>query len=131
MRMTNQAPSKPNYVSMITKKVIDALYKKYRKRPAGIELLDVGLLFEYASEHHNIVIDEEGNLVINSIDPASPFHKLALSHIHGITQFDDVVVIILHSSIVFLNKKDSGINVHIKFDEPSIWEKIRWKVSGK
>ena len=83
---------------MITKKVIDALYKKYRKRPAGIELLDVGLLFEYASEHHDIVIDEEGNLVINSIDSASPFHKLALNRIHGITQFDEVVVIVLHSS---------------------------------
>ena len=116
---------------MITKKVIDTLYRKYRKRPEGVEQLDIGLLFEYASEHHSIEIDEEGNLLINSIDTASPFHKLSLSRIHGITQFEDVVAIVMHSSILFLSKHDDSVNVHIKFDEPSIWEKLKWKLSKK
>ena len=70
---------------MITKKVIDELYARYRKPPHGIENLDIGLLFEYASDHHNITIDENGSLVIKSIDSRSPFHKFPLANIHGLT----------------------------------------------
>lgn len=113
---------------MITKKVIDELYKKFRKRPPGIEHLDIGLLFEYAAEHHNITIDEDGNLVIASIDPNSPFHRIALNRVHGFYHFDDVTAIVMHSSIIFLNKHDNGVNVHIKFDKPSLWERIKWKL---
>ncbi len=113
---------------MITKKVIDELYRRFRKRPSGIEHLDVGLLFEHASEHHDITIDDDGNLVIDSIDENSPFHKIALDRIHGFYQFDDVIAIVLHSSIIFLNKNDNGVNVHIKFDKPSLWERIKWKL---
>lgn len=112
---------------MITKKVIDELYRRFRKRPSGIEHLDIGLLFEYASEHHNVTIDDEGNIVIDSIDPNSPFHKIALDRVHGFYHFDDVIAIVLHSSIIFLNKNDNGVNVHIKFDKPSLWERVKWK----
>lgn len=112
---------------MITKKVIDELYHKYRKRPESVDALDIPLLFEHASEQHDIQIDDEGNLVIGSIDPRSPFRQLPLRNIHGISHFDDSLAIVLHSSILFLNKKDAGVNVHIRAEQPSLWECIRWK----
>ena len=37
---------------MITKKVIDELYRKYRRRPDSIDSLDIPLLFEHASDNH-------------------------------------------------------------------------------
>ena len=55
---------------MITKKVIQTLYKKYRKLPPSPDCLDIPLLFDGASAHHNIVIDMEGpvdTLLIRSI----------------------------------------------------------------
>ncbi len=111
---------------MITKQVIDELYKKYKKLPDGIEHLDIGLLFDYASEHHDIQIDDEGNLVIKSLDERSPFHKIALDRIHGISAFENSLSIVMHSSILFLNRHDSGINVHIKTNPPTVWEKMKW-----
>lgn len=111
---------------MITKKVIDELYKKYRKAPSGIEDLDVGLLFDYASEHHNVQIDEDGHLDIESIDARSPFRRIPLNRICGITHFENSVAIVLPSSIIFLNKHDNGVNVHLRAQSPSIWEKIKW-----
>lgn len=115
---------------MITKKVIDELYRRFRKRPACIEHLDIGLLFDYASEYHNITIDGDGNIIIDSIDEQSPFHKISLDRVHGFYHFDDVIAIVLHSSIIFLNKHDNGVNVHIKFDKPSLWERVKWKFNN-
>jgi len=111
---------------MITKQVIDELYKKYKKLPDGIEHLDIGLLIDYASEHHHIQIDDEGYLVIQSLDERSPFHKIALNRIHGISAFENCLSIVMHSSILFLNRYDSGINVHIKTNPPTVWERIKW-----
>ena len=112
---------------MITKKVIDALYNKYRHRPDGIDDLDIPLLFDYAADHHNIEIDAEGNLIIGSIDPRSPFRQLPMANIHGIAKFENTLAIVLHSSILFLNKNDDGVNVHIRTEQPSLWERIRYR----
>ncbi len=111
---------------MITKKVIDSLYKKYSKLPAGVESLDVGLLFDESMEQHNISIDENGNLVIGSIEPGSPFHKLAMNRVHGINNFENYVALILHSSILFLSKKGPHASINIKANPVTFWEKVRW-----
>ena len=87
---------------MITKQVINTLYKKYRKLPESPDCLDMPLLFDYASTHHNISIDMEGPvdaLIIRSIDPASPFHRIPLERIHAIVPFENWVAIMLHSSM--------------------------------
>lgn len=113
---------------MITKKVIDELYRKYRRRPDSIDSLDIPLLFEHASDNHDLQIDADGNLIIGSIDERSPFREIALRNVNGITHFDDTLAIVLHSSILFLNKHDQGVNVHIRTEQPSIWERLRWKL---
>lgn len=112
---------------MITKKVIQALYKKYRKLPESPDFLDMPLLFDYASKHHNITIDMDGPvdaLVIRSIDPDSPFHRIPLERIHAIVPFEEWVAIVLHSSIIFLNRRSSRVSVHVKVQEPTLFDKI-------
>lgn len=109
---------------MITKKVIDTIYKKYNKRPQSTDDLNIALLFEAVTPEHNIEID--GNdLIINSIDPFSPFHMLPLHGVHAIVEFDAHIAIIMHSSIIFLNKEDAGVSVHIKQDEASLSQRLR------
>ena len=109
---------------MITQKVIDTLYKKYGKRPQSVDELDVGLLFEYLMDTHEIEIDEKGNLIINSLPLHSPFHRISLSRVHAIVEFEKSIAIVLHSSIIFLNKHDSRSHVHIKQSSDSILSKI-------
>lgn len=112
---------------MITKEVIDTLYKKYSKRPKSVDCLDMPVLFDYAAEHHNISIDPETEeLIIRSIDPKSPFHRVPLRHVNAIVPFEEWVAVILHSSIIFLNRKSSKVSIHIRQEEPSIIDRLRW-----
>ena len=113
---------------MITRKVIQTLYKKYRKLPASPDCLDIPLLFDSASAHHNVMIDMDGpvdTLVIRSIDPDSPFHSIPLDRIHAIVPFEEWIAIVLHSSIIFLNRKSSKVSVHVRTEAPSLWERIK------
>lgn len=111
---------------MITRKVIQTLYKKYRKLPESPDCLDMPLLFECAAIH-NIQIDMEGtvdSLVIGSIDPSSPFHRIPLERIHAIVPFEEWIAIVLHSSIIFLNRKSPRVSVHVRTEAPSLRERI-------
>lgn len=114
---------------MVTNKVIDAVYKQYKKRPASIDELDTALLFTEELLNHDLYVDE-GRLVINSIDPHSPFHSIALDRIHAIVNFENVVAIVLHSSIIFLSKRDNKVHVHIKMEKPSFMDRVRMKFAN-
>lgn len=53
---------------MVTKKVIDKIYRQFNHPPQSVDELNIGLLFDYAIENHGIVIDEN-DLYIGSVDP--------------------------------------------------------------
>ena len=109
---------------MITQKVIDQLYKTYRKPPACADDLDIGILFEHLILFHDIAIEDHANLIINSLPESSPFHTIPLSHIHAIVEFENKVAIVLHASIIFLNKTDNRSHVHVRMPRQSIFDKI-------
>lgn len=109
---------------MITKKVIDELYRKYNKRPETPFDLNLGILFDETVESHGLVLDEE-KLIIGSLPEGSLFHSISLKHIHEIVEFEDCVAVVLHSSIIFLNKHDSRTFVNIRQDRPSLWDRFR------
>ena len=98
---------------MIHKKVIDAIYKKFKSRPASPDELDIPLLFEKLPEQAEIEIDGD-NLVIGSIDQGSLLHSIPVSHIHAIIDFDEAVAVVLPNSILFISKDDGAMSVHLK-----------------
>lgn len=110
---------------MITKKVIDSLYKRYGKRPDSTDELNIALLFEAAHPVHDIVIENE-RVIINSVGSDSPFHSIPLKLIHAIVEFDEAVAIVLHSSIIFLSRQESDhpVSVHLKDLKPSLKERV-------
>lgn len=111
---------------MINKKVIDTLYKKYAKLPKSPDCLDFVLLFDNVADQHNIHIDLESDVMqIGSIEPTSPFHRIPLSRIHAIVPFEEWVAIVLHSSIIFLNKKSNKVSIHIKEPKLTLWDRIQ------
>ncbi len=114
---------------MTQKKVIDAIYKKCRRRPQSPDELNIPLLFEKLPEEAMIEIDEN-DIIINNIDASSPFHRIPVSHIHAILEFDEAVAIVLHSSIIFLSKDDGSVHVHLKEMRPSIIDRIRAAIAA-
>ncbi len=109
---------------MVTRKLIDALYRKYNRPPASTDELNFSLLFDYALENHGIVIDED-DLFIGSVDPSSPFAVIPLRHIHEIFEFENRIAIVLRNSIVFLSKSDSKVNVHLRMEKTSVRSRIK------
>lgn len=111
---------------MITKQVIETLYKKYNKRPKSPDCLDFGLLFDSISDFHDISVDmDTDELVLRDLGENSPFYKIPLSKIHAIVPFEEWVAIVLHSSIIFLNRRSKKVSVHVKPPELSFWDKLR------
>ncbi len=115
---------------MITKKVIRTLYKKYKKQPESPDCLDMELLFESgAAECHVVSIDMDesafGVLEIGSVDSASPFHRLPLNGIHAIVPFEEWIAIVMPSAIVFLSRATTTVNVHVRTEPTSLWQRIK------
>lgn len=109
---------------MVTKKVINTLYRQFPTPPRSVDELNISLIFEHAVENHGIFIDEDF-LYIGSVDPSSPFSMIPLNRINEIVEFDSVIAIVLHSSIIFLNKTTDEVNIHVKMEKPSLWERLK------
>ena len=115
---------------MITKQVIDTLYKKYSKLPKSPDCLDFGLLFDTVAEHHDISVDmDTDSLIIHSLGERSPFYTIPLSKIHAIVPFEEWVAIVLHSSVIFLNRTSAKVSVHIKPHKLSLIDKVRMSLT--
>ena len=114
---------------MITQQVINAIYKQYPKAAKSLDCLDMPLLFDSVGTRHNISVDMDDNmnaeLIIGSVDEKSPFHRLPMHHIHAIIPFEDWVAIVMHSSIIFLNKQDNRVSIHIKPMSDGLFDRIR------
>lgn len=116
---------------MVTKKVIQTLYRQFKKPPKSPDELNLGLIFDYALENHGIFIDEE-NIYVGSIEPSSPFATIKLKRIHEIVEFEKVIAIILPAAIVFLNKENSDVHIHLRLedDNPTVWERLKNAIGG-
>ena len=113
---------------MITKKMINKVYKKYHKKPKSIDCLNVSLFFSDEMQPHGIEIVDD-KIEINSLEPSSLFHKIALSRVYGIEEFEKSVAIVLCSSMIFLKKGDKDVAVHIKPQSISIWDRLKMLIN--
>lgn len=109
---------------MIGREAIKEVYKKYRKKPKSVDDLEVRLLFDSIAEVHNLEIVDE-KIVIGSIDEKSLFHKISLKRVYGIVNFEETVAIVLHSSILFLNKLEPQVSIHLKPQPKTFWQKVK------
>ena len=110
---------------MITRKNINEIYRKYKKTPASVDDLNIATLFDETALHHDIMINPEDNTIsFGSIDPKSPFHALPMDRINAILGFDEWVAVVMHSSIIFLNRKSNKVVVDIKPMSESLGDRI-------
>ena len=117
---------------MITGQVIDTLYKNTRNVPTLPMTWTFLLLFDDdLSDIHGLTISPDDNLIIGSIDPLSPFHRIPMRHIHAFVVFEKWVAIVLHSSIIFLNRKEPQVTLNIKPVKRTFMSKLRDKMRGE
>lgn len=110
---------------MITKQVIDSLYKKYRSMPKNEADRNLDVIREFASEHPAMDVDGS-TLSLYNVDPESPFSEINLNNVHACVGFDDCLALVMHSSIIFLMKADGAPHVHIKMAPESLADKLRF-----
>lgn len=113
---------------MIKPEVIKGLYTKYPEPVKDKNNLNLELFKNDLLKHHAISITDN-SLIINTVDDDSPFKEIPLRNITGIEEFDKHVAIILRNSILFLNKENNDIHVHINFKKPSILDRLRFMFS--
>ncbi len=116
---------------MITKEVIQTLYRKYPKRAKSIDCLDIALLFDTVGTMHDIYVDmDTEKITIGSLDEKSIFRSIPLAHIHAIVPFEEWVAIVLHSSVIFLNKLNTKVSIHLKPMKPTLGQRVKGLFGG-
>lgn len=111
---------------MVSQKVIEQLYKRYSSQPKDIsvylnrlrESMDV-----LEALHKLELTDTE--IRLGALDDDNPFKVIPIDRIFGIESFDRNVAIILRTCVLFLNKENQNINVHIKPHKISLWMRIK------
>lgn len=99
---------------MITRSQIENLYKTNATAPADIMDLGIDKLFDETALIHDIMVDpEEGTVSFGSIEEGSPLHTLRLANINGIEVMDGWTAIVMHSSILFLNRTQPVVMVDV------------------
>lgn len=110
---------------MITRENIKEIYRKYKNAPESTDDLNISTLFDETAIHHDIMIDPEDNTItFGSIDPSSPFHKLDMKRINAILGFEEWVAVVMHSSILFLNRKSPKVAIDIKPMRETFGERV-------
>lgn len=109
---------------MMTRQVIRRLYKKYNT-PVGFKIKqDIVDLATQLGPYHNIIVDDK-YINFNDLPLNSPFGKIPIERICGIAEFDKVYALILPSCILFIDKFNSNINIHINLPKESLMERIK------
>ncbi len=110
---------------MIKPEIIKSLYKK---SPLPINGLNLELIKDNSVKHHALLVNDT-ELIINSVDVNSPFHNIPLRNIRVIEEINNYLIIVLRNSILFLNKENNEIHVHIKVEKPSLWQRIKFAIN--
>lgn len=95
------------------KKLIDSLYKRFRRKPETLDERGLHLLADFIVEEQGIELDED-HIVFTEMAAISPFREILLNNIHGVADLGGLLAIVMHSSIIFFNKITHEATVHIK-----------------
>lgn len=112
---------------MIKPEIIKALYKK---SPLPTNGLNLELIKNNSLKHHSFQITDT-ELIINTLDKSSPFHSIPLRNIRATDEIENYFIIILRNSILFFNKENDDIHVHIHVEKPTFWQRLKYSLSKK
>lgn len=98
---------------MITDKVINEIYRRFRKPPKDIESLRLPEIMDILKKHHNISFNGK-ELVFEDLDEFNPFRMMLARRLLAVMEFDRFVAFVLPSHILFLSKNDNAARVRMR-----------------
>ena len=98
---------------MITEKVIQDIYKSYRKPHRDREELRIPYFLDLLKKHHKLKADDD-EIVIEDLDDFNPFRRFLVRSLHAILEFDRMVAFVFPHHILFLGKEDNTLRVNFK-----------------
>lgn len=103
---------------MITDKVINEIYKTYKKPHTNREELNLPHYLEILKKHHNINhIEEDDEIIIEDLEEFNPFRRFLVRSLHAILDFDKIIAFVFPNHILFMGKNSSLLRVHLKPEE--------------
>ena len=109
---------------MITKKIINKIYRKYNT-PVGEDIKpQLDSIIEYLKDKHKIILKND-IVELADLSEDSPFRRIPMYRIYGLVNFERAIAIVLPTCILFLSKESSNINIHIRLPKETIIEKIK------
>lgn len=107
---------------MITKQVIQDIYKEYKKPCENIEDLNIPYFLKLLEPYHNLKYDGD-ELVFEDMEEFSPFRRILVRNMHAILEFSKMVAFVFPNHILFLGKRSSELSVHFKPEEEPVESK--------
>lgn len=98
---------------MITASTIANLYSSFATAPALFEDRGLTALMDMAFDTDAVDFDGD-RLVFNGIEPSSPLHSVEIERIYGAAEIQGHMAVVLPAAIIFINKADHSVRVHIK-----------------
>lgn len=113
--------------AMISKRVINTLYKKYAKPPRDFSDLHIDDFMTVCGELYGVEINDV-SITFSRMAADSPFHTILLSNIYGKEIFESHIALIFSTYILFFNRERYDITVHFKPDSCSWLRRLYWKL---
>lgn len=102
---------------MVDEKVIQEIYKKYRKPHKNMADLRLDYFLPLLGEHHDI--ENDGfEIVLKDVDEYNPFRRFLIRSLNAVIEFDKLIAFVFNNHILFMGKEDNQLHVHIKPEEP-------------
>lgn len=109
---------------MVDEKVIQEIYKKYKKPHKNVADLHLDYFLPMLGEYHDI--ENDGfEIVLKDVDEYNPFRRFLIRSLNAVLEFDKLIAFVFRTHILFMGKEDNQLHVHIKpEDKPGLFGRI-------
>lgn len=109
---------------MVTEKVIQEIYKKFRKTHKNVADLRLDYFLPMLEKHHSI--ENDGfEIVLKDVEEYNPFRRFLIRNLNAVLEFDKLIAFVFKNHILFMGKEDNQLHVHIKPEEkPSLFGRL-------
>lgn len=101
---------------MVTKQVIQEIYKEYKKPVDNIEDLNLSYFLKLLAPHHKLKFEGD-ELIFEDMEEFNPFRRILVRNLNAILEFTKTVAFVLPNHILFLGKRSPELSVHFKPEE--------------
>lgn len=97
----------------INEELTKDLYRRFRHRSATLDGRNLHLIADFIVDDRGVTLEDD-SLIFTETPPGSPFRAILLENINGVADLGKLLAIVLHSSIIFLNKETLQTSVHLR-----------------